>query len=151
MTTLSAILVPLLSIWGLGALAWAARRALRLPLCPICVGVAGTWIWMLIGRALGVAIDTSMLALLLGGSVVGIAYQLERRLAAENESMPWKTLVIPLGFAAAYALEQALWGLLAAILFALAAVGAVFFRPRSAVAPDSATVEELKRQMKQCC
>jgi hypothetical protein len=148
---MSAIAPALLSVWLLAALAWIARRRLRVSVCPICAGVAGTWAWMLVGRHFGVSVDTAMLPLLMAGSVVGIAYQLERSLPVGRSGALWKSVAIPLGLATAYALEQSLWGLLVPMLAALVAASAVFFRPGSQSARSSETVEELKRQMKQCC
>jgi len=148
---MNAVAPALTSIWLLAALAWLARRALRVSVCPICVGVAGTWLWMLIARQFGIGVDTTMLPLLLAGSVVGIAYQLERFLPSGRSVALWKSVAIPLGLAAAYALEQSLWGLLAALLATLMVGAAVFFRPAAESGPASEAAEELKRQMKQCC
>lgn len=148
---MNAIAPALASIWLLAALAWIARRTLRVSVCPICVGVAGTWLWMLAARPFGLAMDTSMLPLLLAGSVVGVAYQVEQLLPASRSAALFKAVAIPIGLGAAYALEQSLWGPLAALLVALLVVAAAFFRPAAAAAPDSAAVEELKKQMKQCC
>lgn len=148
---MNAVAPALVSIWLLAGLAWLARRTLRLSVCPICVGVAGTWLWMLVGRQFGIGVDTSMLPLLLAGSVVGIAYQLDRYLPAGRSVALFKSVAIPLGLAAAYALEQSLWGLLAAMVAALLVVAAALFRSAGQAAPASDAVEALKKQMKQCC
>jgi len=109
---MAAILITTLSILAIAGAAWAAKKWLRVPLCPICLGVGGTWLWMLIGRSLGYSVDAAMLSILLGGSVVGIAFQVERRLPQGRSPLLWKTLFIPAGFAAAYALAAAQWSLL---------------------------------------
>src|SRR3990172_8674039 len=92
---MTAILATTFSILAISGVAWAAKRMLRVPVCPICLGVGGTWLWMLIGRSLGYAVDATMLAILLGGSVAGIAYQLERRLPQGRSPLLWKILFIP--------------------------------------------------------
>ncbi len=148
---MNAVAPALVSIWLLAALAWLARRTLRVSVCPVCAGVAGTWLWMLVAREFGIGVDTSLLPLLLAGSVVGIAYQLERFVPAGRSAALFKSIAIPIGLAAAYALEQSQWGLLLAMLVALAVVGAAFFRAAGEAAPASEAVEELKKQMKQCC
>ncbi len=146
-----------LSILAIAALAWAARRAFDLPLCPICLGVGGTWAWLLAVRILGLPIDTTMLPILLGGSVVGTAYLLEKRLPPGRSGLLWKTLSIPLGFIAVQGLLAFDWIVVAAALGALVVLSALFFRappaPAIASAPTtgSAAVEELKRRMKDCC
>jgi hypothetical protein len=139
------------SILALAGLAWAAGRLLRIPLCPICTGVALTWLWMLVARYLGVAVDAAMLSILLGGSVVGIAYQLEKRLAGTRSPLLWKTLFIPVGFAAAYGLVAAQWAMLAAALLVLLLLSAYFLWPRASVTTPSDAVQDLESKMKNCC
>jgi len=145
------IVTTIASILAIAGLAWAASRALQLSLCPICCGVAGTWLWMLVARHYGVAVDASMLSILLGGSVVGIAYLLEKRLASGRSQLLWKTLFIPLGFAAAYALLASHWAPLAAALLALLLLTAYFLWPRAGEQPTSSAVQELESKMKNCC
>jgi hypothetical protein len=145
------IAITIASILVLAGLAWTASRLLRMPLCPICTGVAGTWLWMLVARHYGIAVDAAMLSILLGGSVVGIAYQLEKRLAGARSPLAWKTLFIPAGFAAAYGLALASWAVLAAALFLLVLLSAYFLWPRATASTSSAAVQELESKMKNCC
>jgi hypothetical protein len=145
------VLTTIASISALAALAWAAGRLLRIPLCPICTGVAGTWLWMLVARHFGIAVDAAMLSTLLGGSVVGIAYQLEKRLAGARSALLWKTLFIPVGFAAAYGLALAQWALLAAALVVLLLLTAYFLWPRGSATTSSMAVKDLESKMKNCC
>ncbi|MGP1676868.1 MAG: hypothetical protein ACTS6J_06875 [Burkholderiales bacterium] len=145
------VITTIASILAIAALAWAASRLLRLPLCPICTGVAGTWLWMLVARHYGVAVDAAMLSILLGGSVVGIAYQLEKRLAGARSPLLWKTLFIPVGFAAAYGLAVAQWVLLAAALVVLLLLTAYFLWPQKSATTSSTAVQDLENKMKNCC
>jgi hypothetical protein len=144
-------LTTIASILAIAGLAWAASKLLQLSLCPICSGVAGTWLWMLVAREYGLAVDASMLSTLLGGSVVGVAYQLEKRLAGGRSQLAWKVLFIPVGFASAYALADAQWALLGVALLALLLLMAYFLRPRGGAIPSSAAVQELESKMKNCC
>ncbi len=140
-----------LSILAITGLAWAAKTTLRVPLCPICLGVGGTWLWMLTVRYFDVALDTSMLPVLLGGSAVGIAYTLEKRLPEGRSALLWKSLFIPVSLAAAYGIALADWAVLGAAATALLVVSVVFFLPPRQATQDSATVEKLQEQMKKCC
>ena len=148
---MTAILTTTFSILAISGVAWAAKRMLRVPVCPICLGVGGTWLWMLIGRSLGYAVDATMLSILLGGSVVGIAYQLERRLPQGRSPLLWKILFIPAGFVAAYALAAPQWILFAVTGVALVLLAAFFLVPPAGSGEQSKTVEELKKKMQQCC
>ncbi|MBE0619005.1 MAG: hypothetical protein IH605_00260 [Burkholderiales bacterium] len=145
------ILTTVASIVAITAAAWAAKKLLRVPLCPICLGVGGTWLWMVIARELGYTVDATMLAILLGGSVAGIAYQVEKRLPQGRSALLWKTLFIPPGFVAAYALAAAHWALLGTLSVALALLTAFFLIAPSALSEDSEKVNELKKKMQDCC
>ena len=148
MTVILATMFSILAISGMG---WAAKKLLRIPLCPICLGVGGTWLWMLIARALGHEVDISMLSILLGGSVAGVAYLVEKRLPQGRSPLLWKTLFIPAGFVAAYALVAPQWALFAVTGVVLILLTAFFLVPPAASGEQSETVEELKKKMQQCC
>jgi len=145
------ILLAVVSMLGIAGIAWAARRLLAVSVCPICAGVAGTWLWMLAGRELGHAADATVLATLLGATVAGTAYQLEKRLPPGRSPLLWKTLFVPTGLVAAYGLVSSGWALAAAAIAALLALTGVFLAPKRGAAPDSAAIEELERRMKSCC
>lgn len=136
---------------ALGLLAWLAGRVARLPVCPVCAGVAGTWLWMLAARLAGIAIDGAVLAMLLGASVVGFAQWIETRLPAGRSPLLWKVLALALGFAAAYGLAAERWLLALAAAAVLGLVAAFFLRPRRTVAGDSVAVAKLEERMKKCC
>ena len=148
---MSTILLTIASIFAIAGLAWTAKRLLRVPLCPICLGVGGTWLWMLLARELGYAVDATMLAILLGGSVAGIAYLVEKRLPRGRSALLWKTLFIPPGLVAAYALALAHWVLLGTMSVALILLTAYFLIAPDASSVQSETVEELKKKMQECC
>ncbi len=148
---MSTILVTLASVLAIAGVMWAARQLLGLPVCPICLGVGGTWLWMLVARELGYPVDATMLAVLLGASVAGTAYLIEKRLPAGRSALLWKTLFIPSGAVAAYALVAQLWpvaGIASMILVVLTAFFLV--APAGSQAP-SRNVEELAAKMKNCC
>lgn len=152
---MTVILITTLSILAITGVAWLAGEILpfsfSFSICPICVGVAGTWLWMLAGRLAGFEIDASMFAILLGGSVVGIGDQLEKHLPQGRSPLLWKTLFLPAGFVAAYGLIVPHWSLLGIAVVALALLMAVFFVPRRQPEKNNAVVEKLKEDMKKCC
>ena len=148
---MTAILTTTFSILVISGLAWVVMKMLRVPICPIWCGVGGTWLWMVIVRSVGYTVDTTMLAILLGGSVAGIAYQLARRLPEERSPLLWKTLFIPTGFVAAYAPAASPWALFAMVSVGLVLLTAFFLLPPGALGEESETVEELKKKMRECC
>ena len=148
---MTVILITIISILAITGFAWLVAKILPFPICPICIGVAGTWLWMLAARFAGFAFDASMLAILLGGSVVGIGYQLEKHLPHGRSPLLWKTLFFPIGFVAAYGLTVPHWSLLAMAVAALLLLTAVSFVPRRHSEKNSAAVEKLERDMKKCC
>lgn len=132
------------------ALGWFVRRVSRTPLCPVCLGVSGTWLWLLVARQAGFALEPAVLALLLGASVVGAVQWVEARLPAPRSPLLWKALALPAGLVAAHGLVAEHWGEAALGAAALALLVALFLRtPRTAI--DPAVVAELEERMKKCC
>jgi len=148
---MNAMLTTIFSILAIAGLAWTAGRMLQVRCCPICLGVGGTWLWMIVGRALDYPVDVPMLSMLLGGSVVGIAYQVEKRLPQGRSPLLWKMLFVPVGFVAAYALATPQWALFAVTGVALVLLTASFLRAPGAVGEPSEAVDALQKKMRECC
>jgi hypothetical protein len=142
---------PVISVLGLAGLAWLAGGRTHFKVCPICFGVAGTWAWMLGARFAGLPVDATMLAVLLGASVVGGATRLEAHLAQGRSPLLWKTLAVAEGVAAAYGLVAQRWDVVALAVVALLLLAAWFLLPRRVAATDEAVVRKLEEQMKKCC
>jgi hypothetical protein len=139
------------TVVALTALAWLVRKFSRLPVCPICVGVSGTWLLMLGARAGGFAVDSAALALLLGASVVGAAQWIEARLPPQRSALLWKVLALPAGFIAAYGVVAAQWIPAAGAAAVLTALTAWFLRSEQGVTRDPEVIARLREQMKKCC
>lgn len=148
---MTSFLLPVASLLLLTLLAWRARSVLGLAVCPICLGVSATWLWMLAARQAGAAVDTTMLALLLGASVVGGAQWVQARLPPRRSPLLWKALAIPAGCIAAYGLVAQWWVLAAAAAAAAALLAALFLRAPQQAAGDAALIAQLEERMKQCC
>lgn len=159
------ITIVLVSIFAITALVAILNRIspLRLgsqkkfELCPICAGVSVTWIWILIGLYL-LILDpetwTAIVTMLMGGSVVGISYQLEKKISAERSTLLFKTLFIPAGFAAVYYFVTATRPWYAAGALATSLIVALsFLFPRNNERPktENGTVGALEKEMEKCC
>ncbi len=148
------ITITIASILGITAFVRLVNRVLPLRICPICAGVSGTWLGLIAAYFLGYPIDLIIPALLMGGSVVGIAYQLEKKLLAESAGwrspLLWKMLFIPAGFVAAYGILVQQWSILIAALIFLLWLSFLFIAPRTNVNKNK-KVEELEEKMKNCC
>ena len=118
-------------------------------ICPICAIVSGTWITLLAARGFGAPIDIALIAMLMGGSVVGLAYTLGKRIHSGSE-MIWKLMSIPIGFTAVYTALSGWWLAFVGTLVAAAMLGWFFFG-RKKSKPASAETRELEEKMKQCC
>lgn len=151
-----AIITVVISILLLTGLVSLARRLLPFTVCPICAGVSLTWLWILAGIYSGWLAAGSwqlLAALAMGGSVVGIAYQLEKRLAPGRSPLVWKTLFIPAGFAAVYGLVRMDWWLALSALAAALVIVIIFLRrsPQKSGGEISNRAAELEQKMKDCC
>jgi len=148
MTTLIAALASMLALTALG---WLARRATRVPLCPVCIGVSGTWLGLVVARAMGTQVDPAVLGILIGASVLGITQWQAERLPGGRSALLWKVLGLATGFAAAYAIVAEQWLLAAVGLAAFALAAALFRRSPQAHRRASEAVSRLEERLKQCC
>ncbi|MDO8561693.1 MAG: hypothetical protein Q7S05_02600 [bacterium] len=147
------ITITVISILAVSTLAYFAKRILPLKVCPICAGVFITWVWLLGAHFLGYPVDLTVPALLMGGSVVGIAYSLEKRslnISAERLLL-WKVLFIPAGFIAAYSILEGWWIAFLAALAFLLAVSTLFLRSSGGTKMRDETVGDIEKKMKDCC
>ncbi|MBI2409628.1 hypothetical protein HYV30_01125 [Candidatus Kaiserbacteria bacterium] len=140
------IVIVIASILAIALLAWAVNRISSFPICPICAGVAGTWLAMLALRFAGYAVPVTLMAMLIGGSVVGIAYQLERRV---SKPRLFKALAIPAGFVAGYGIVAEEW--LLAFLAGLAAILITGIFLEKSSSPAAKKRGQLLRELADCC
>lgn len=146
--------LTLSSIFIFTAAVWVINKTLSFRVCPICAGVSLTWVWMLAGMLFGwlPAISYQLLtAVLMGGSVVGIAYGAEKFLHPSRATLLWKTVFIPTGFAAVYSLVSFWWtGVIVASVLLLVFVFKFLAWPQNHGSKNE-RVKELTRKMKDCC
>jgi hypothetical protein len=150
------IIIAVLSIFALTGVVWLANRFLGFRVCPICAGVSLTWAWLLTGYLLDFIVDPVLIAALMGGSVVGIAYQLEKRpsfaKASEGKALLWKTLFMPAGFALVYFVLTRSWLPAMGATIVLAAIAVAFLTKRATTSKtEPSAVAELEEKMKKCC
>jgi hypothetical protein len=147
------MLHALISIWVIAMLAVAASIATRRKICPICAGVFLTWLWMLIGYyVFAYNADVRVIALLMGGSVVGAAYTLEKRLPPSRSPGLWKLIVVPVGFAAVHGVLTEQLSLIITGLIVLLSAAWYFLRGGQKDAPHNrSVVRKLEDQLKNCC
>lgn len=127
--------------------------------CPICVAVSSVWFALSVGIAWGflpLSIFLAPVSLLMGGTVVGIAYLGEKKYswAAKNPQL-WKSLIILIGMLTAYILVSHLNKFTIFIeLIILIYLAYLFFlknpKPNQTEKSDN-QLGEIKKQMEQCC
>lgn len=118
---------------------------MNIKICPLCAGVSILWLSLSVGMVLGFLptsnfqLPTSML---MGGTVVGIAFQ--------RNSLRWKTTVIIIGMPLAYLLLVNLNTTIVIIEFVILVVFAfvLFYRK---IPADNDRVRSLQEKMKSCC
>jgi hypothetical protein len=147
--------ITIISIFAITGVILLINRIMPYRICPICAGVFGTWLWILAGMYFGVLQDESwriVAAIAMGGSVVGVAYKMEKYLSLRCSPLLWKTLFIPTGFVAVYSVLL-WWWLGFAISASLLAIWLLSCRrgSRRNAVQDSAQIEILKKKMKNCC
>lgn len=145
------IAVTVASILGLTVLVWLVNRILPFAVCPICAGVSGTWLWLMVAYFWGYPVVLTIPALLLGGTVVGAMSKLER-FVEPKFVLVWKTAFVISGFWAANGLITGNWLIFAmGIILTLAATLTCKIRKIKIDKPESERVEKLKNKMENCC
>jgi len=145
------MLITVASIFFVTLAVWLADKFSPVYVCPICVGVSATWLWLLGANFFGYAVNLTIPAMLMGGSVVGIAYQLDKKMPAGKSSLLWKSLFISTGFLAAYALLTLRAPLFDVLVVALIVLWLVFFKLPVHKAHESGDVKKLEEKMEECC
>ncbi|OGG76300.1 hypothetical protein A2950_01710 [Candidatus Kaiserbacteria bacterium RIFCSPLOWO2_01_FULL_55_19] len=147
------IITTVISILVISVFVSLANRILSFTVCPICAGVFLTWVGLVSAHFMGYSIDLVVPALLMGGSVVGITYQLEKKFrdSSANVLLLWKVFFIPVGFVVAYAILGQLWvAFLSGVTF--------LFLISFALASSSSTADshtkatgDIEKKMENCC
>lgn len=126
-------------------------------ICPICVVVSSLWLGLSAGMAWGYLAPVTYLipvALLMGGTVVGIAYLGEKRCRwADRHPLLWKSLIIAGGMPVAYLLVMNLSKFMVVVeLLILLNIAYFFFikRPKGAQT-TSAAGRQIEKEMERCC
>ncbi|MDP2655327.1 MAG: hypothetical protein Q8P17_02070 [bacterium] len=148
------ITITVVSILVIAGLVWFANRVLPFTVCPICAGVFLTWVWLITAYTIGYQINLVIPALLMGGSVVGVAYQLEKKFKdlPAGRILLWKVLFIPAGFVAAYSiLEQLSVEFLLATVFLFLISFVLLSSKSNTTGSRSETVGDIEKKMEDCC
>ena len=120
-------------------------------ICPICVLVSMTWLTMLILKAFGYQVNEPILAMLMGGSAVGVSYTLSKKVTGLE--MWWKLLSIPVGFALMFTLINFDWLKFTVFATAYLLLWVLFRRKGFTQSKDEEIAQQLnvKNQLKNCC
>lgn len=154
------IFITTASIIFITGFIWLLNKLLPLKICPICVGISGTWLLILFGIYLGwLEADSWKLiaAIAMGGTVTGIAYQGEKRFDwAAKSIFYFRVPVILIGFIFVWwAVNNLSWQALILWVIILAAVTYIYFiSPALKIFSESGDprkVEELRKKMEDCC
>lgn len=118
---------------------------MNIRICRLCAGVSLLWLSLSAGVAFGFLPISDFqlpIAVLMGGTVVGIAYQ--------RNSLRWKTTVVIIGMPLAYLLLVNLSTTIVIIEFVILVAFAFVLFGRKTPA-DSERVRDLEEKMKSCC
>lgn len=153
---MATILTTIALVAFFAAVSLLVKRATLSSVCPICLGVSLTWISLTALMLLGYISNDYFLtiAILMGGTAVGIVYQGEKKLQAMKSFVP-KLLVLIAGFFLAYLfLINISWLTLAMAILILIPIGYLFFlRPPQVIVKndDLEAIRALEDKMEDCC
>ncbi|MBI4160397.1 MAG: hypothetical protein HY506_00625 [Candidatus Yanofskybacteria bacterium] len=126
-------------------------------ICPICAGVSGTWLILTAGIVFGyISADYKLpIAMLMGGTVVGVAFQGEKKISwAKTNILSWKAPVIIIGMPVAYLLfvKMSTFTIAIEAVVLVAITYLFFFRSVSERGyQDSEKIKEIEKKMEDCC
>ncbi|OGZ97201.1 MAG: hypothetical protein A3I44_02030 [Candidatus Sungbacteria bacterium RIFCSPLOWO2_02_FULL_51_17] len=146
-----------IAIFAIALLISRISRFFPFRVCAVCAGVAGTWVALLLFRFFRYEVDDRMLAILMGGSAVGIMFAVDRKLP-RGLSLLCKLLIVATGFGAAYALVLEHWvigfSLVAAILIEVM-LARIISRSGQGEGSDGTAVSgrrrDIEERLKNCC
>jgi len=145
------LLLPFASILLITAVVWRFNTMTGKRICPICAGVSGTWLLLLVARAAGLSVDSALIGILMGGSVVGIGYQTEKYLSPSRSPLAWKVWFMTAGFALVYGVVKESFLFLAiGTAFVVCSIP-VFFGRRPTSAQESDAAKRIQEKLKNCC
>lgn len=154
------ITITIISILVITSLVWLLNKISPFKVCPICVGVSLTWLWMLVGILFGwlsVISYQLLVAVLMGSSVAGIAYQGEKKFGWDEEKAFYlKALFIVVGITFVYlVLNNLNFSTLILLLLVLGIVFYFYFIKKHNIQSKTKASEKIKALKKkiieECC
>lgn len=126
-----------------------------LKVCAICTSVSLTWLGLLITYFLNIHQDVLLIGILMGGSVVGVMYQLEKYFKNKKLTNFWfiRILLISFGFASVYLLLLNKWEELTwlVVLVILTSFSSLFFVKPQEIKKLNESESKLKEKLEHCC
>ena len=155
--SMAPLLVSSILIVGFTALTYLFNRITHWKICFVCAGVSLTWLTLTALMLVGLLPTTFYLlptAILMGGTVVGVVYQGEKKFKVMRSFTP-KMVVLITGFVSTYLLLTNMnWLTLIAATLTLIPLGYLFFLRLPQATTDlgsSEAAKELEDKMKDCC
>ncbi len=142
------------SILLITLIAWVLNKKLSINICPICVGVFLTWVGIFVASVFNILSSSFYqlpIAILMGGTVVGLMYKLEKHIKIKF-ILIWKIIFVIIGFFIVYNLVIRDW--LASIIgiFLITTITFLFkkiIQTKSLKRLES--LKDIKEKMKNCC
>lgn len=150
------LLISSILIIGFTALTYFFNKITHWKTCVICAGVSLAWltlIALMLSGFLASSFYFLITSMLMGGTVVGIAFQGEKRFKWAKNLFYWKAPVVIIGFIIAYLLLINIsWATFAVELVLLGFLTYfLFLQPSGDRSPQGESVSKLEEELKDCC
>lgn len=137
-------------------LVWIFNRLTGFKICIICAGVSLSWLTLtalILGGLVSSSLFLTPIAILMGGTVVGIAFQGEKKFKWAQNLFYWKAPVTIIGFSIAYLLLANMsWAAFTIELVLLGILAYVFFpQPAIALPQTKRNISEVEKKLEDCC
>lgn len=153
------IIIFIFSIFATTLTFWFLNKFWPFKICPICAGVSLTWLWIVAGVAANLLEPQNwklLLAVAMGGTVVGIAYQGEKKYPQmARDIFKWKMPVILIGFLFVWwTLENISWLSVGIDIVVLCTITYFYFLKHNISKlelKENPRIKELEEKLEECC
>lgn len=153
---MASLLVSSILIIGFTLLTFFFNKITHWKICVVCAGVSLTWLTLTALILKGLVPSSLFLipvAILMGGTVVGIVFQGEKRFEWARNLFYWKAPVTVIGFIITYLLliNMSWTGLVFELILLGFLTYFLFLQPNAGKSPQGENVSELEERLKDCC
>lgn len=154
------VIITIVTLYSLFALSKdSIKKFVPFKVCSICYAVSITWVGLYLADLISLLeVDSSLIGILMGGSIVGIMYSLEKHFVANDLQKFWLVRIVwfSLGTLLAYYLLTQNWDytlLIVILLILFSTASLIFSKPKEEGKDEkhNSAIANLSKKLEKCC